>query len=37
VRGFYDDWSLVRYIRSSERGSEMFGHLLVDGCVERGC
>jgi len=37
VRDFYDVWSLVRYIRSSERGSEMFGHLLVDYCAERGC
>ena len=34
---FYDVWSLVRYITSSESGSEMFGHLLVDRCAERGC
>ena len=34
---FYDVWSLVRYIRSSESGSETFGHLLVDRCAERGC
>jgi len=33
----FGHWSLVRHSRSSERGSEMYGHLLVDRCAERGC